>query len=377
MWSSSYAFHLEKILVEMLSKPAISIVMPCHNRSYDLIKTLQAYDAQLSQEPFELIAIDDASEDGTCKLLTSYEPINYSLRIGRNERNMGPATARNLGVSLADAPIILFVGDDIVPHPRLVSGHLLAHRIHSKREIAILGRVMWANDLPVNTLMTHIDGVGAQQFSFYYLKDGKEYDYRHLYTANVSLKREFLTSQEKLFDTDFQYAAFEDAELGYRLFKAGLSIIYLSLLIGFHYHYHNIWTFSERMYRAGLMACLLVQKHPETRLKILGRNWSRRLASWKIKSAFQTGSLEQTLSIEEQILQLSSNYEWSSHPLLDELYLKVLTCYFFKGVIYGIFKNTPTAIKIHNQCVNEFLVPLVNKLMQESERLGMKPNNAL
>jgi len=131
------------------------------------------------------------------------------------------------------------------------------------------------------------------------------------------------------------------------------------------------------MYRAGLMACVLVQKHPKTKWKILGKSWPLLIASWKVKATLRTNSIHQTPSIEKKLLQLSSNYEWSSHPLLDELYLKILTYFYFKGVIYGMFKHTTTANRINSQNVNQFLVPLVNKFTQEIKRLGINPYYAL
>ncbi len=350
--------------------PSISVVIPCHNRAYDLIRTLEAYDNQVVDEPFELIAIDDASIDETYELLTSYQPNHYILRVERQKKNLGPAAARNRGILSSESPLILFTGDDIVPHPYLIRGHLAAHRYYKGNENAILGRIMWPADLPVNTLMVHIDGIGAQQFSYHYFKDGGQYDYRHLYTANVSLKKEFLLSQEKLFDSDFQYAAFEDVELSYRLGRNGLRIIYSSHLKGYHYHYHNIWTFSERMYRVGLMAYLLIKKHPKTRRKILGRKWLLWMTNWKLLEPFHSNSLENIKRLETQMLHLASSYEWRHHRFLDDLYLRLLTYYFFKGVILGMFGETEHGRKLNGMCANKFLIPLQELFGEECKYVG-------
>ncbi len=239
--------------------------------------------------------------------------------------------------------------------------------------MAILGKVQWPNDLPVNTLMAHIDGIGAQQFSYHYFQDGRQYDYRHLYTANVSVKRNFLVSQEKLFDTDFEYAAFEDVELSYRLAKKGLRILYHSQLIGYHYHYHNIWTFSERMYLVGLMACKMIQKHPKTRNQILGRRWPFRIARWRLTSPFCVNSMDYVEKMETQLLHLSSSYEWRSHPNLDHLYLNILLYFFNKGLIYGTFGETHLARRILVLCASEYLSPLLKRFGKESEHRRIIP----
>ncbi len=51
---------------------AISIVMSYHNRVYVLTLVATAYGNQDTQEPLELIAIDDGSTDSTHETLTSF-----------------------------------------------------------------------------------------------------------------------------------------------------------------------------------------------------------------------------------------------------------------------------------------------------------------
>jgi glycosyltransferase involved in cell wall biosynthesis len=343
--------------------------MPCYNRAYDLINVLRAYDLQTGSDPFELIAVDDGSSDATYEVLTSYQPARYCLRVERMEKNQGPAAARNRGISLASAPLILFVGDDIVPDHNLVRGHLAVHRRYPAREVSILGKVEWGPDFPVNTLMTHIDGIGAQQFSYHYLKDETEYDYRHLYTANVSLKSDLLRGEEKWFDTGFQYAAFEDVELSYRLAKKGMRILYSSNLIGYHYHYHNIWSFSTRQYRAGLMGCVISKKHPELATIVRGKNWDKQNYLWRLAASLYTFPDDYIQWIENEALQLAGYYEWTSQKLLDYFYLQLLAYFLFKGLITGSHQDPKLSQKIVGAYANLTLSPLLIWFIQESARL--------
>jgi glycosyltransferase involved in cell wall biosynthesis len=341
--------------------------MPCYNRADELRRVLDAYDQQRVEEPFEIIAVDDASSDDTLEVLTSYQPARFALQVEHLERNQGPAAARNLGISLAKSPLIMFVGDDILPRSDLLLGHLAAHRRNQENEVVILGKVVWPKDFPVNTLMSHIDGVGSQQFSYHFLQDGKEYDFRHFYTANISVKRDFLLSLDNWFDTGFQYAALEDAELGYRLSRRGLRITYSSNLIGYHYHYHNIWTFSTRQYRVGLMASKFVEKYPEVTSLIIGKKWPYKLYYWRLLANLRTYSLESTDWLEAELLHLLSEFEWVSHVLLDSLYLRILTYYFYKGLIFGVLGNSLEAQKVHSMYAHRVLVPLLAWFVRESE----------
>lgn len=341
---------------------AISLVMPCYNRAHDLRKVLAAYENQKGGAPFEIIAIDDGSTDETFTLLSAYQPVRFSLRAMRQESNQGPAAARNLGIDLASAPLILFVGDDILPDPYMVSGHIIQHRRFPDPGTAILGRVQWPYDIPVNTLMQHIDGMGAQQFSYYYFKDEHEYDFRHFYTANISIKRNFLKSAGKAFDTGFQYAAFEDVELSYRLVQRGLRIIYSFLILGYHYHYHTIWTFSTRQYHTGLMACKLVQKHPKIIGRIMGRGWLLDWLGWISGALLRPGAPLLTPELENACLRWLSAHEWEPHPLLDEAYLTVLRYYFKKGLIDGIIKNPKLAGRVNYVHAQQTLGKLAHAL---------------
>lgn len=338
----------------------ITVIMPCYNREYDLRRVLEAYDQQEPGIPFELIAVDDASTDDSYELLTSYRPKHYSLVVERQATNQGPAAARNRGIALAQAPLTLFVGDDILPTPGFVRQHIETHNLHTDLTTAILGHTTWPPDLTMNTLMEHIDGVGAQQFRYYHLRDGHEYDFRHFYTSNISIKTDFLKSLDHWFDTDFLHAAFEDAELAYRLSKNGLRILYVSAPLAYHYHYHTIWTFSRRQYLAGLMACLLVKKHPQISSLIIGRAWRTRVWWWQFQIAFRKSPPINFEHLETKILSQASSYEAQSRINTANFYKQVLNYFFTKGVINGTFSKD-IAHHVTAIYAQQKLAPLLNE----------------
>ncbi len=351
--------------------PSLSIVMPCHNRAHDLIKTLRAYDRQNVDEPFELIAVDDASSDASYEVLASYQPERYDLRVARLESNRGPAAARNHGLEMVRAPLVLFVGDDIIPDQNLVRGHLAAHQHERQTEVAILGQVAWPEDLPVNTLMSHIDGVGAQQFSYHFMQDGQTYDFRHFYTANISVKRDFLWSLDRWFDTDFRYAAYEDAELAFRLSKRGLRIRYVSPLVGYHYHYHTIWTFANRQRNTGRMASVLTAKHPELRFTFRAQ-YVRLLNSIRALKAFLVPLSDDAIDrLETFTCKVASFYEWSPNDLIDRLYLTVLDYFYYDGVIRGIFGTTGLTTRLRSAHARRYLIPGLRGFTREADQLNI------
>ncbi len=182
--------------------PAISVVMPTFNRSAILGKVLAAWERQVPVDlPFEVVVVDDGSSDGTSEVIDAFETTRFSL-VSLRQENAGPATARNYGLAAAAGEKVLFTGDDIEPSPDLLQTHLDAHSRTNGRW-AVLGNVSWSRDLEITSTMRHVDGVGAQQFGFFYMTDGEEYDFRHFYTSNVSVDRAMLLREPSGFSTDF------------------------------------------------------------------------------------------------------------------------------------------------------------------------------
>lgn len=349
---------------------ALSIIMPCHNRAHGLRDVLDAYDRQVCDESFEIIAIDDASTDGTYETLMSYRPSRFNLRVERMEKNQGQGVARNRVIPSIQSRLTLFTGDDMLPAPSFVQGHLDAHRHYPDERIAILGRVEWASNIPQNTLMKHIDGVGAQQFSFYYLVDGREYDFRHFYTCNISLSTKFLQSLDHWFDPKFYLYGFEDVELGYRLFRRGMRILYNRKMLVYHYHYHNIWTFARRQYASGVMLQVLLAMHPELAWYIpypLQRIAGLFFRVRDLASSSKDGSLE---SIAELSCRIASNYEWQDAPGLDQLYRVLLDYFYYDGLIEGLFKNILLQRRLRRVHANKYLIPAIAGFIRQNELAG-------
>ncbi len=93
----------------------VSVVIPCYNAE-DCIGT--CIDSVLAQnfDSFEVLAIDDASSDGTVACLRSYD--DKRLRIITQDENSGsPAVPRNVGIQEARGAYIAFLDSDDLWHP--------------------------------------------------------------------------------------------------------------------------------------------------------------------------------------------------------------------------------------------------------------------
>ena len=246
-----------------MSAPLVSVVLPTFNRVDGLRRVLTAFEGQRPVDlPFEVVVVDDGSRDETPGLLADWRSRRFPLRFTR-QTNQGPAKARNRALELASGRIVLFGGDDIEPHADLVAEHVAEHARRCDRRAAVLGLTRWPEGAALTSTMRHIDGPGAQQFSYAAFTDGAEYDFRHFYTSNVSLRRELLDREPDGFSTDFPAAAFEDAELAYRLSKRGMRIFYRSSALAWHHHFYDARSFFARQRTCGAMAEVLIRKHPQ------------------------------------------------------------------------------------------------------------------
>lgn len=245
-----------------MDRPQLSVVIPTFNRRADLARALDAWGRQEPAElRFEVVVVDDGSDDGTAELLGSWSRERFALRSER-QANAGPAAARNRALGLAAGELVLFSGDDIEPSPSLLAEHWRGHRERTDPDLAILGLTRWPDGVPLTATMRHVDGVGGEQFSYGGMVDGSSYDFRHLYTSNVSLPRGLLEREPGGFSTAFPAAAFEDAELGYRLARRGLKIVYRAAAVAFHHHCYDAASFFRRQVRCGEMAAVLWRLRP-------------------------------------------------------------------------------------------------------------------
>lgn len=256
----------------------ISVVIPTHNRASILRRCLSALlDQTLDRARYEIIVVDDGSTDETPHLLTQSDGV-HTFRLARNS---GPAAARNVGVRGARGRHVLFLDDDVLLAPGVLAQHLAAHQEASGDHIAILGNAIWPSDEPMSPFMRYLIAGRVGGGPMYRLiPDRNEVSYHWFITRHVSVARTFMM-QHGLFDEDFPYAYGEDTELAYRLQRQGLRIIYRPDIVVQHDHRHSYLQFKQLRRRAGMVAQLMAQKHPELAdLSFLNVSGKSRVANW-------------------------------------------------------------------------------------------------
>ncbi|MDX9867783.1 MAG: glycosyltransferase family 2 protein [Kiritimatiellia bacterium] len=100
--------------------PFVSVIIPTYNRARTACDCVASV-LRSDYREIEVILVDDASPDNTRDLVESRFGSDPRVRYVRNETNLQPAGGRNRGADLAKGEYLLFVDDDNLVEPDMVS----------------------------------------------------------------------------------------------------------------------------------------------------------------------------------------------------------------------------------------------------------------
>jgi glycosyltransferase involved in cell wall biosynthesis len=233
--------HLSKKHVNM----KISIIIPTYNRSSLLEETLDALCRQTAPHYLgEVIIINDGSTDLTDEVVDGFSD-RLPIRYFRQARS-GVSSARNRGLREASSSVVLLLDDDVVPSSQLIAEHVSFHTETPAVNAVLLGYVVWHPKVRVTPFMRWYGEYGAL-FGYAMLKENQPAPARFLYTCNVSFKTEFILAHGGFNET---LTVLEDHELGYRLAKSGMKMIFRKSPLGYH---NQAFTFEQ--------ACMRLQRY--------------------------------------------------------------------------------------------------------------------
>lgn len=205
----------------MARGPFISVIIPVFNGADTIASCLQSV-FQSDCSDFEVIVVDDGSTDDTMKHV-----IDFNCRIVALETNHGPAEARNHGARKAKGDILFFLDADITIESNTLTEIILT--FHERKNLGGLF-CSYQKNTPVQNFISKYKNI------------------LHHYTHQISreeavtfcsgfgaIKRDVFLSLGG-FDPNVRFL--EDIELGYRLHRAGHSILLKkNVQLTHHKHY--------------------------------------------------------------------------------------------------------------------------------------------
>jgi glycosyltransferase involved in cell wall biosynthesis len=228
----------------------LSIVIPTRRRWDTLRRTLAALDAQTAQG-FEVIVVADGADQEV--------PPLAGVRVLQQE-HAGPGVARNRGVAESQRPLVMFIGDDMIPRREFVAAHVGRHARDPSDETAVLGGIVWHPEVPRDRLHRWLDWSGALfDYRLLELQGDEDAGWSRFYSSNVSMKRT-LFERAGGFDPDFVFD-YEDLDIAWRLGRLGMRLLYEPSAVVEHFHPYD-WPAVERRYESRAAAeQLMASKH--------------------------------------------------------------------------------------------------------------------
>lgn len=197
---------------------------------------------------FELVLVDDGSTDDTPERLRAFRNAypELAVTIVRNERNLGVAGARNIGVDASHGTYVAFTDSDCTVHPQWLGN--LIRGFDSPEVMAVAGIV---HNVSPQSLAerAYVGGTHIQRSPL---------QKRALVGGNMAFRREFIARYR--FDEAVRYGCDED-DVAWRMRHDGHHIRFTSDAEVWHDHPMNLLDYMKLALRQGRGSAWLWYKH--------------------------------------------------------------------------------------------------------------------
>ncbi|MBU0985635.1 MAG: glycosyltransferase [Proteobacteria bacterium] len=243
-----------------------SVIVPAYNADDTIINLLNSFLIQ-SFNDFEVIVVDDCSQDDTPQIVRSF-PYNF-IRLTQNH---GPAFCRNVGAGNAKGEVLVFTDSDCVTDQKWLEN---IHENFSQNDIAaIMGKLVL---MPSTLLGDSISALGfpaggAIGFDKIWKVDQNGFT-DSLSSCNCAVRKAVFDNIGG-FDETFPYPGGEDSLLAYNLRKYGYRIKYCPNVLVFHEARDSVKGFLKWQFRRGISSFLFSTKVAAKKRFIGLRMWS-------------------------------------------------------------------------------------------------------
>ena len=121
--------------------PAVSVIIPTYNRS-DLVGRSVRSVLDQSYQDFEVIIVDDGSNDNTEEVIEKFQKQDARIKYIRHATNKGSAAARNTGIKTATGNYIAFQDSDDTWEPVKLEKQIQVFQ-NAPAEVGVVYTDMW------------------------------------------------------------------------------------------------------------------------------------------------------------------------------------------------------------------------------------------
>jgi GT2 family glycosyltransferase len=247
----------------------LSVIIPTFNRREILLRALDGLSRQSSGSDFEVLVISDGSTDGTAAAVRALA-VPYRLRMVE-QKNSGPSVARNHGARLAEAPLLVYMDDDIEPVPQFLEAHARAHAEDST--LVLIGPQSGPENEPMSHWVAWEHRMLQKQYANFVAgvwAPGPN----NLYSGNFSIRREHLLEVGGFNEV---FTRQEDVELGFRLARHGLHFEFSPEAVGIHRPTRSFESWYRTPYEYGKRDVQMAREGGEDKaIELASKHYSER-----------------------------------------------------------------------------------------------------
>lgn len=223
-----------------------TIVVVTRNREKLLKKCLDSLTANITTD-YEIVVVDNASEDNTQKILSKYKNVTRII----NKNNIGVAAARNKGAAKANGKYIIFLDDDTYLK-KGVSFQKIINYLKKNKQVGLVGpKILYPNghvQESARSFPTPLAVIWRGTILYKLLPNISFYKNYILKDADLSHTQvvDWVMGACQIIDKDIfikvgkysekYFFGWEDIEFCYRLKNMGFKVIYFPYVEVIHYY---------------------------------------------------------------------------------------------------------------------------------------------
>ncbi|MEZ4870304.1 MAG: glycosyltransferase [Caldilineaceae bacterium] len=237
-----------------------SVIIPVYNGSKTIDCCLDALAQQTTPPNFyEIIVVDDGSTDTTAENVsawcTAHPTINCHML---QQKNQGPAAARNYGAHCAKGELLLFTDADCRPLPPWIATFSAAFAADATLSAAM------------GSYISSQPEVAAQfaqlEFEERYAHMCQQATIDVVATYSAAFRRDIFLATSG-FDAAFPKANNEDVEFSYRLSQLGHRMIFVPAAMVAHPHSASWWSYGKTKFSRAYWRTIVYKRYPAKAIK--------------------------------------------------------------------------------------------------------------
>lgn len=217
------ALELEESLANS-QRPLVSVVVVTYNNLDLTRKCLDSVERHTSNVRYEIVIVDNASQDGTPDFLREYASTRPFVRLQLNDDNLGFSAANNQGLAMSKGDYLVILNNDTV----VTSGWAMGFIRHLRRDptIGLIGPVTnnIGNEAKVPVVYQSLDDMPAQAANYTAAHLGEAFDIHTLAFFCVMIPRPVYERIGGL-DEAFGLGFFEDDDYCRRVQEIGMKCV--------------------------------------------------------------------------------------------------------------------------------------------------------